>query len=414
MLARLADARWLIVAFGVLTAIGSSDTVAQTTRAGGAKSASARATTTPTPLDVTKLRRLKLVEDLRLDGTTEDFSVIGRVAINRNGGVAVPMLQDMQIRIYDANGKRVGTVGRKGVGPGEFNFVAIVSWIGDSLFVSDAALRRATYFGPDLTLLRSVAYLPGMNTTSRSAATDTNYWSFSPFAALANGKLIGSARFSIGSKPNDLQYVHVTFSAPNNFTRIAVPPSREDPKWMLTLGGMGNLVPFAFFPESHWPSDGSRIASLTTDQRTRTPTFQVTVRDTIGSPAYDHTFSVRGVPISGTAADSGIYALYPAKPSRAWEGPPPTQWRALAKKNIPAVFSPVERIAIGHDGRAWITMRPTPSGQDVLVLDARGTPMAVANLPPRSRIEQATSSNVWMTQRDEDGLPSVVRYRITK
>jgi hypothetical protein len=35
-------------------------------------------------------------------------------------------------------------------------------------------------------------------------------------------------------------------------------------------------------------------------------------------------------------------------------------------------------------------------------------------LPPRSRVQNATSTNVWMTETDEFDLVSVVRYRIER
>lgn len=65
------------------------------------------------------LPRLRLVEDLRLDADAEDFSLLSRVLVDSNAGIAMPLPQDMETRIYDATGRRLAAVGVRGGGPGE-------------------------------------------------------------------------------------------------------------------------------------------------------------------------------------------------------------------------------------------------------------------------------------------------------
>ena len=55
--------------------------------------------------------RLQLVQDLRLDAKVEDFSAFSRVIVGPKGQMAVPLAQDMEIRLYDAAGRRVATAG---------------------------------------------------------------------------------------------------------------------------------------------------------------------------------------------------------------------------------------------------------------------------------------------------------------
>jgi hypothetical protein len=53
------------------------------------------------------------------------------------------------IRIFDPDGRALGSVGRQGRGPGEFDAIASVSLTpGDSLFVFDGGLRRVTVLEP--------------------------------------------------------------------------------------------------------------------------------------------------------------------------------------------------------------------------------------------------------------------------
>lgn len=64
-------------------------------------------------------------------------------AVLRDGGVAIADNLDGAIHLFDAAGRHLRTIGRRGSGPGEFQ---LISWLGncgaDSLFVWDFGLRR--------------------------------------------------------------------------------------------------------------------------------------------------------------------------------------------------------------------------------------------------------------------------------
>lgn len=71
----------------------------------------------------------------------------------------VPVPSDYSIVVFDSTGKRLGTIGRKGAGPGEFGTPNIyVGWKGDTLWVNDGGQQRISYFGPNLRLVRTSAY----------------------------------------------------------------------------------------------------------------------------------------------------------------------------------------------------------------------------------------------------------------
>lgn len=61
-----------------------------------------------------------------------------------------------QLKVFDANGKFVRTVGRKGAGPGEFEDVAAIQILaGDTLFAFEWGTSRWSQFSPDFDFLRS-------------------------------------------------------------------------------------------------------------------------------------------------------------------------------------------------------------------------------------------------------------------
>ena len=99
----------------------------------------------------------ELVEELRLDPTAEDFSVVSRVRVGPEGQILVVEPQDSRVRIYDSTGTPVVTIGRRGEGPGEFQHVGPVFWAADTLVVWDMELARGTYLAMDGTLIRTEA-----------------------------------------------------------------------------------------------------------------------------------------------------------------------------------------------------------------------------------------------------------------
>ena len=60
------------------------------------------------------------------------------------------------IAVYDANGNFLRTLGRRGVGPGEYDFIVSASVQGDSLLVLDQGSRRLTRLTPDYTVARTI------------------------------------------------------------------------------------------------------------------------------------------------------------------------------------------------------------------------------------------------------------------
>ncbi|MDE0110346.1 MAG: 6-bladed beta-propeller [Bryobacterales bacterium] len=69
------------------------------------------------------------------------------VSESSNGIFAIADMSDKDIKLYDRNGERVGTVGREGEGPGEFTSLMSATFVGDSIFAYDFAEDRLSIFG---------------------------------------------------------------------------------------------------------------------------------------------------------------------------------------------------------------------------------------------------------------------------
>lgn len=83
--------------------------------------------------------------------------------VNSSGSLIVANAGARELRIFDADGVFVGTVGRRGQGPGEYQHLTGVELFAqDSLVVFDRDLRRLSIFSPSGQFLRSfVIEAPG-------------------------------------------------------------------------------------------------------------------------------------------------------------------------------------------------------------------------------------------------------------
>jgi hypothetical protein len=165
----------------------------------------------------------------------EEFNGIRRVLSLRDGSIVVAsMRQPPALRIYDASGAYVRTIGREGAGPGEFRAVWDVWFAGsDTLVVFDPGVSRVSYFGTDGSLLGSVNLLQPEGRTAGLGAV--------PWARFSDGTFL--------MRPN--RFLPDSADGPGRSSVHAV-RVRDDGSVVDTVG---------FFPEADFvisPSGGPR------------------------------------------------------------------------------------------------------------------------------------------------------------
>ena len=350
---------------------------------------------------------VRLVEELRLDATAEDFPAVSRVFVGPDGRIVVPINADMQLRVYDSSGRKMGVLGRRGSGPGEFNSLSLLGWVGDTMWVADIRLYRTSFFGPDREFLRTTVW----DRSPAPISTNERLGYFFPGAILPDGSAIGEGIiFPTGGEQGPSRgSATVRRSSTGALTLLARRPTTEEAPWTMWVSGLGQTVPFAFQPQR--VIDTRRFAELSAPIPTRQDgTFNVKVISSGGDTVYSRSYPFRGVPIPQAAKDSAADSFL----KRSTEGPSGTQARfqAMAKERMPSWYTPVETITLGLDRTIWIGLRPDDEGRRYLVLNADGDPVASVFVPLATRIRQASADRIWVTETDDDGLSSVVRYRV--
>lgn len=105
--------------------------------------------TDDTGAPLTEGRRAHVVEVVRSDPSAQ-FSLISSIAVAGDGRVFVADAQNAEITILGPGGEVVGSMGRRGEGPGEFRELRALQMLpGDSLLAHDFANGRITVYEPD-------------------------------------------------------------------------------------------------------------------------------------------------------------------------------------------------------------------------------------------------------------------------
>ena len=129
----------------------------------------------------------RVVEELRI-GTLDDagpdmFGQIRDLEVDAEGRFWVFESQAQELRVFDAQGAHVRTVGREGGGPGEFAGVMGMSWAGDgNLWIADPRNARISIIDSAGTYVGSHGAVGGWMFVPWPGGVDTlgRFWNFVP------------------------------------------------------------------------------------------------------------------------------------------------------------------------------------------------------------------------------------------
>ena len=349
----------------------------------------------------------RIVETLRLDANTEDFSAVGPVRIGPAGQIAITFRQDNQIRVYDSTGKRLTSFGRKGQGPGEFGRMQVQSWRGDTVWVFDYEQRRHTFVTQAGRLVRVVRMADALTVLSADTAGPLTS-SFTPHAMRADGTMLGLACLR---QPMNGSRLGVVQATPAGVTTV-----------LASTSGMGDRCqrgfvasnPLLFTPQTVIRTDGSTFAQIHVDSMARRGTFSLALSDGSGRKLFTKSFPYVGEPIPARVVDSVLTAMAwsPKYDPEGLSRKGTEEGIAKARANIPSVYVPISGMMFGQDGTMWVFLRGPSGRTSAMVLDASGAQVAVVAVPARSDVVAGSSTQMWVRERDDDGLVSIVRYRV--
>jgi hypothetical protein len=358
----------------------------------------------------------RLSPDLRigsLDDPDQSLTTITGVSVGPDGRIYIAQAQDNNIRVHDARGAFIRTIGRRGGGPGEFEGMGPPLWRGDTLYISDFRQRRVTMFSPDGELLKTLSvvvntqppFLPGGVTRMLDDGSMLATLSVAS-AAVADG--------TVTAMPT----VRVDRDAAVLDTALWLPVGQS--QFSIQLGD-GQLYSSQPFP------DGPISA---TDDR-----GIVVVERSIATDATEGRFRLRWVAFSGDTVLSRAYRYAPKPLERARadsvvaarvESYSDFAQRAGSSRNdlesairdamvVPRFLPPITAVLLSRSGEVWLRREELP-GDSVQwnVLGPRGDVLAVFPLPKSVRPRLIDGDVLYTAETDELDVPYLVRYRVVR
>lgn len=342
-------------------------------------------------------------------GPTE-FADIWDVARTSDGKVVVTDAPAEELRVFDAQGNHLRTMGRRGEGPGEFSQVQGVEVYGDTIYALDP--RRGTaVFTVDGAFVRQSPY-PSLD----------GYRAINVGGALADGWTITIAtpphrRLAGSETGTHIEQRGLFRIAPDSrsATLLTTIPTFEHYRAEGDPPG-GHLVAFA-----PWGSVAVLADAICTGRATH---FEIRCMSGAGKLRLIIRRDITPTPISEAVreeyrADARIPRAYPGHPPL-----PQDRLDRLAARTRFAEYFPVfDRFVAGKDGTLWVSeyrYRPPqhatdpgePSRWNVFASD--GSWIAAVELPARFLLKEAGEDYVLGVAPGENDVPVVVMFRLLR
>lgn len=358
-----------------------------------------------------------VVDELRIAPMADDTSLFAEVSefdVGRDGSLFVYDRAVNVLFLFDSSGSVLRRIGRQGAGPGEFksNNGMVVGPDG-RLSQWDAANGRISLFSGDgelisSSLLASNFFMSNALRTDRSGTVLLLH----PVTEPREGEILGrfglvrlkdGGAFGDSLIPPDLPVGHILYVAESATGSSASMPTHSA-RFLFEWHPRGY---FASADAGKYEIELSRPESLGGPLRI--------VRDAEAVPVPDEERDWDRARIT--------FQMRRSVPGWTWRGPP-----------IPNTKPPLAALHIGRDGSIWAGVampseripdaelepqrknaRPRAIFRDAIAFEVFGDDgrfRGRVSLPPRSTFMEADGNQVWYLQRDEDGLPAVVRARV--
>jgi hypothetical protein len=360
---------------------------------------------------------LRLTRELRIDAAEHDLTAIyppGGLTVAPNGTIVISQNQDGLLRYFDAQGRRLGTFGKKGQGPGEFENITRFLWIGDTLVVGDGTTRRFTLVSPDQKLVRTVPYLPNVSKPVQSNSTAPAVRAGTPRLLHADYSQSVAVSFAepapipdwLGKPARGMLFLQA--DSTGAFKRVTgwVPNATQCNVTVQTGPGssFGMRIPFCTVPLDEPSMRGDRLALAYLEEGAR-PSYRVMVMRANGDTVFSRSYSYQRISIPKADKDTAIAARVRGSVTQ----------RTLAENmQLPEFFPPFTRLLVGLDETTWLELAPAREQRTWQMLDAGGVVAGVITVPRNATILAASRDRIWAIERDDDGLQHVVRFRVSR
>jgi hypothetical protein len=358
----------------------------------------------------------RLVEDVRIgheDRPDYVLEAVRPIVAGPEGRIYAAEPRAGEVLVYDSTGAFVRRFGRRGSGPGEFQAITGMGWLGGSLWVADRVQARVTFFSPDGEL-RSTRPLPDVvRPQDRLPRVRTE-------GLLADGSVLTIAEPAVyGGREDLVQRIPLLRHRPSGAVDTLLLLNRSATRMRVRAGGAVRDAPMPV-PRSHdrWAvaPDGSFVVVIrAVERRGVIAGYEVEAVDAAGRLRFQRRFQHEPIPLSREDRDRAhrAFAEYLMREAGLSRGAATRQAERVLP--VPRTYLAADWVFIGTDARIWISRRD--ARDSFFVLDGRtGAEIARVRLPPGTPpgtgADAADAGSVWLVEYDEMRVANLVRYRI--
>lgn len=339
-----------------------------------------------------------------VEGAAEyTFSRIVDLWLTPDDGLVVSDGDSRELRVFGGGGRHLGTIGRRGEGPGEFaGAPSIAGMAGDTVFAYDVRSGRATSFLLDGELIESIALRSGTGNriSSLHRRTDGDYLAVSPWIPADRVTGIHEARLEV-----DSVVVERLSATGRVLDTVKVMADRSRLRMVQDRGG-GRLGVIQadppFLPRAFLESNG------TLEAVGRSDSFELELTPVGGAPTL--------LRVRGLDHPAGASEIREHQETRIREDlgdrplDPPT--RQLLLGHLPDRLPAFAAVSIGGHGDIWVAKSELDdsSGYDWLVFSPAGELRGSVHTPPGMRLLAVRPDFIVGAVTDEVDVPFIRRY----
>ncbi len=324
------------------------------------------------------------------------------------------------VRVFEPDGTLFGTFGGKGEGPGEFQGIGPIGWVGDSLWVLDRPSYRFTFFSKD------GGFLSSFLVPFEFQMGPDDPFPPHPSGLLSDGTIYGT--LSVGARDvaeGKATHRHIVLlSRKGEITNLvdSIPYGRNT--WQVSdpdhPRGMMMYPPQPFGDGSLWgihPNEPAlSILEREAPNGIEDAVFRLVKLSVQGDTVFARTHPYAPIPISSAEIDSTLNANV-----RQWVewgvmgGAPAGRLRMWAEQEFytPSFSPPITNMVIGRDGGYWLRGFPVEEGTvEWYSFDSSGIPLGRVRFPVGFTMLAGEAETVWGTESDEFDVPYLVRFRV--
>jgi hypothetical protein len=357
------------------------------------------------------------VEVYRLGGADVSpeyaFPEVPRLVITSDGRVYARLPASGIVVVFDDRGRPLRSIGRKGAGPGEFEFVIDHGLLAaDTLWVRNAFTPRISLFTETGEYVSTASTPFNIPVRSFSAPVSiTGYMADGRAYLLIDADVIGvQRRIRLPVLPgNRTLSRYDTLTLVNNPAGVFIPelgtfgPNPIKPSPLVDFARDGSGVAIAEWTQE---APGSiRVRRITPNGMT-----QWTQTLTIAAPRMTRHVRDKLVPQYMRRVERIL------ETTRRLGRPVPTTVRNAVNDALylPEWIPPVRTILAGVDGFVWLEQVTGLTGGRWLALVRFGTPRFELKLPATLTLQQASQTHIWATMTDELDVPFIVCLKIVQ